>query len=77
MTDMKQLPAGKKVAVRRESLGLTQYALARLVGIPQTHLRKIEEGQILSPSVKLAMAIAGALNTDVSELFGTGARRSA
>lgn len=58
------------VRIRREALGLSGYALAKKVGISQSHLREIETGEIAAPRIDLALAIADALGADVRELFG-------
>lgn len=59
-----------QIASRRKELGLSGYALARIVGITPTHLSEIENGEIKSPRVDIALKLADALNTDVKELFG-------
>ena len=65
-----------QVAARREAAGLSQAALARMVGIQQSHLRKIERGEVEAPSIHLAVAITAALGAnvgDIPDLFGTKA----
>lgn len=57
------------IALRRTELGLTGYALARMVGITPTHLAEIEAGQIKAPRVDLAIRIADALQSDIRDLF--------
>lgn len=58
------------VATRRRALGLSQYALAKKAGVAQSHIQKIERGEIASPRVELALSIAKALETSVETLFG-------
>lgn len=57
------------IAARRKELGSSQYAISKLAGIPQSHLRKIELGLVASPSVHLALRLADALKADVRTLF--------
>jgi transcriptional regulator with XRE-family HTH domain len=61
------------VAARRRQLGLSQYALAKRAGVAQSHIQKIECGEIAFPRVELAMAIAKALEVSVETLFGSAA----
>lgn len=48
---------------------MSGYALAKKVGISQSHLREIETGEVASPRAELAIAIADALGADIRELF--------
>lgn len=60
----------KKTRVQRERelRGLTRYALAKAVGITQSHLQSIENGA--RPRVDLALRISKTLGLSVEELFG-------
>ncbi len=71
LTAMKHEPKpGNPIAARREALGLSQYAVARRAGISQTNLSKIENGIVSSPGIRIAIAIADALDViDVRQLF--------
>lgn len=62
-------PHESPVAARRRELGLSQYSIAKAAGITQTHLRRIETGEVASPSVDLALRLADALRADVRALF--------
>lgn len=59
------------IASRRTALGWSQGELASLAGIPRTSVSAIEGGR-LTPSVTAALALAGALECTVEELFGGG-----
>jgi putative transcriptional regulator len=52
----------------REEKGINQSELARLVGVSRQSIHAIETGTF-NPSVLLALKIALALNTKVTELF--------
>jgi molybdate-binding protein/transcriptional regulator with XRE-family HTH domain len=56
--------------------GWSQAELARRAGIPRTTVSAIE-GRRLTPSVTAALALAGALECSVEELFGRGGSTSA
>lgn len=66
---MKRTTRQHPVRTRRRELGLSGYALAKRLGISQSHLREIETGAISAPRVPLALAIADALQSDVKALF--------
>lgn len=55
--------------VRRVELGLTQEQLATLVQCDQTTISDIELGEA-NPSLKLARALAAALESTLDDLFG-------
>ncbi len=57
-------------ASRRIALGWSQGELATHSGIPRTTISAIE-GERLTPSVTAALALAGALECTVEELFGS------
>lgn len=69
MTRRKTSPPDSPITARRKELGSSQYAISKLAGIPQSHLRKIELGLVASPSVHLALRLADALKADVRTLF--------
>jgi putative transcriptional regulator len=52
----------------REKRSLSQYALAKKVGIAQSHLQGIERGET-EPRIRLAMRLAEALGVSVRELW--------
>lgn len=56
------------VRARRHELGLTQDQLAERAGCDQTTVSAIELATV-TPSLRLARAIAEALSTSVDELF--------
>jgi len=60
---------GGKVKLQRNSLSLTQEALARKADIPYTTLVKIETGKVKNPSVETAKKIACALEITIDELI--------
>ncbi len=53
---------------RRESMGITQGELAKMVGVRRETIVHLENGRY-NPSLKLAMDIAKILGTTVEELF--------
>ncbi len=63
------------VATRRAARNWSQVELARRAGIPRSSVSAIESER-LTPSVTAALAVAGALECSVEELFGGGAIRS-
>jgi transcriptional regulator with XRE-family HTH domain len=52
----------------RRRAGLTLDALAERTGLTKSYLSKVERG-LRTPSIAVALKIAGALNADVSQLF--------
>jgi putative transcriptional regulator len=60
---------GHRVAVARRRAGLSQPQLAEKVGASRPTIARIEAGRT-TPSVKLALAIAGELGHTVEALFG-------
>ena len=59
---------GDKVKARRVSLGLTQTQFAKVVGVEQQTISKIELGEMI-PHDKLKLRIAKRTGTKVAELF--------
>jgi molybdate-binding protein/transcriptional regulator with XRE-family HTH domain len=60
-----------QVAARRKARGWSQDDLAVQSGTPRSSISAIEAGR-LTPSVTAALAVAGALECSVEELFGSG-----
>ena len=58
----------KFLSVIRRKQGLTQSDLARLVGLTMNSIARYERGEV-QPSAQKAIAIAHALNVNVTELF--------
>ena len=56
------------VAARRETLGMTQSALAERCGVRRETILNLERGRY-NPSLKLALRICAALGSRVEELF--------
>ncbi|MEM2120613.1 MAG: helix-turn-helix transcriptional regulator [Archaeoglobaceae archaeon] len=54
----------------REQKSLTQSQLAKLVGVHQTYISRIERKK-RKPRIDIAIEIAKALGVTVEELFGT------
>lgn len=67
----KTILQGHPVAERRKARGWSQDQLAALSGTPRSSVSAIEAGR-LTPSVTAALAVAGALECSVEELFGAG-----
>jgi len=68
---MQLLTSLKEVRLRKE---LTQEALAAAVGVTRQTIIAVEKGKFV-PSVKLALQLAGVLNTPVAKLFWLEAGR--
>lgn len=62
---------GRPVAEARKRCGLTQAALAQLVGVRRITIIRLEGGET-TPSVALALAIGRELGEPVEALFGGG-----
>ena len=58
----------KFLSVIRKKRGLTQSELAQLVGLRINSIARYERGEV-QPSAQKAIAIAQALNVNVTELF--------
>lgn len=57
-----------RIRQERERLGLTQAALAEVVGVSRKTINTVENG-IFTPSALLALKLAQALSVPVEELF--------
>jgi putative transcriptional regulator len=57
-----------RIRQERERVGLTQAALAEVVGVSRKTVNTVENG-IFTPSALLALKLALALNVPVEELF--------
>jgi putative transcriptional regulator len=67
------MPAsGYRLKQARKRRGLTQGALAELVGVGRITIIRVENGATV-PSVRLALAISRELGETVETLFGGGA----
>lgn len=60
---------GKQVRKHRAHKGLTQSALAELVGVEQNTISRIETG-VTSPSDAMKIELCLALDCDLDDLFG-------
>jgi molybdate-binding protein/transcriptional regulator with XRE-family HTH domain len=69
----KQISDPHPVAERRRARGWSQDELALRARLPRSSVSAIEAGR-LTPSVTAALAVAGALECSVEELFGTGGK---
>ena len=56
------------IKAERERAGLTQAALAELVGVSRKTVNTVENG-VFTPSATLAIKLARALNVPVEQLF--------
>lgn len=61
---------GKAISTRRETLGLSQRALAEEVGTSQNAVYEWEAGKV-APGADKVWALADILETTASELFAT------
>jgi transcriptional regulator with XRE-family HTH domain len=64
-----KLTFGERVRRRRDSLGITQEALAQKIGIHRPVLSDIETGQH-SPTLRTIERVASALGLTVGQLLG-------
>lgn len=67
---------GRRVAERREALGLTQAQLADLCNVTQQSISRIESGAVI-PRDSLKMTLSSQLGTNPGELFVWPARSAA
>ena len=65
---------GATVTARRKKLNFDQREFARIAGISNSHLRKIEGGET-SPMLTTVAKIAAALGTDAVDLVDEACRR--
>ena len=63
-----ELHIGTTILTARRAKGLTQEALAELVGVRRETIGRLENGQY-NPSLKLAMDIAKVFGLTVEEIF--------
>lgn len=57
-----------RVHQRRTELGITQVQLARIAGVTQQAISRLERGEV-APRIRTMRAVAGALGTTVEALF--------
>lgn len=57
-----------KLIILRRNRGLSQLQLAKMCGVTQQFIQRIEKGKV-TPSIKSAMKIAEALGVTVDELI--------
>lgn len=62
---------GKKIAARREELGMSRKELAEATGLSYPYIAQIETGYRL-PSTKHQVILSKVLGLSLDELFGTG-----
>ena len=67
---------GEAIKARREAIGLSLGQAAEASGTHFTSLSKLENGQ-RAPSLRLAVALAGALEWSIGELVEAAAKASA
>lgn len=71
---MQRVEIGSRIRGKRETLGLTQQALAEELGVTHQHISRVEGGHVL-PSVELVVRLAARLGVTTDELL-TGADRA-
>jgi nitroimidazol reductase NimA-like FMN-containing flavoprotein (pyridoxamine 5'-phosphate oxidase superfamily) len=64
---------GRRVALRREQLGLTRGQVAARAGTAPAYLQYVEEQPTAAPGISFVIRLANALETTVAELRGGGA----
>lgn len=60
----------QRITAARKAKGLTQYRLAKLIGIPQSQLGAIEKGRNKNPSADLLGRIAASMDVPTDSLLG-------
>jgi DNA-binding XRE family transcriptional regulator len=75
MSRNEELPLFNRIAQVREEIGLSRKALAESVGVHYQTIGYLERGEY-SPSLSLALRIAGILGRPVEELFSVTAFES-
>ncbi len=68
MSRNEEIPVYNRIAVQRESMGMTRQALAESVGVHYQTIGYLERGEY-SPSLVLALRIAEVLQMDLQSLF--------
>ena len=68
---------GEKIVKRREKMGLSQTAFAKLAGVDATMLSCIESGARDNPTLRTVAKIAAALGISVSSLLAKVDTRAA
>lgn len=63
---------GRRLALRREELGLSREQVADRAGIAPEYLRYVEERPFASPGPTFLLRVAEALETNVPRLRGAG-----
>ena len=62
---------GAQLRLARQARGLSQQQLAGVAGVTRQAVSAVESGHS-DPSLRVALALAGALGMTVEELFGPG-----
>lgn len=65
---MQPIVMKNKIKEKRQALGLTQEALAQMVGVRRETIVFLEQGKY-NPSLKLAHDVAKTLKTTIEKLF--------
>jgi len=60
---------GSVIKYLREKKGLSLLELNEITGISQSYISRIENGSRLAPTIPIIIALANALETDLSELL--------
>src|SRR5689334_22052230 len=61
---------GRRIALRREELGLSREEAANRAGMASSYLQYLEEQPTAAPGVSTLLRLAGALETTALELTG-------
>lgn len=71
MADKDVMKLGKILQRKRESLGLSIKGLAREIGMTDTTVMRMEQGQIASPRPDLLAKLAERLDLSLAELYAS------
>ncbi len=69
MSPQESIQLGQRIRELREQRSLSQAALGRAIGVPNTTIIRIESGSIESPSPDKLARLAEALEVDLEELM--------
>lgn len=70
MSESKNInPLAELLRTRRDELGLTLYELEQRSGVPRPHIRRLEQGETINPSMEILNKLANALDLDAEDLY--------
>lgn len=67
---MAEINLGSRLRAFRVAKGLTKYRLAKVSGVSQTYIYRIEKGEIKNPRRDTLQSLARGLNITLAQLAG-------